>query len=60
MAKADRVIVFGLRAPLTVFLTVNDTVADYVRIDSKRLIGFAAICPTEDNAYLRWIVLSMN
>ena len=49
-AKADRVIVFGLRAPLTGFLTVNDTVAEYVRTDAKRLIGFAAICPTEDNA----------
>ena len=48
--KADRVIVFGLRAPLTGFLTVNDTVAEYVRTDTKRLIGFAAICPTEDNA----------
>ena len=49
-AKADRVIVFGLRAPLTGFLTVNDTVAEYVRTDPKKLIGFAAICPTEDSA----------
>ena len=33
--KADRVIVFGLRAPLTGFLTVNDTVAKYIRTDAK-------------------------
>ena len=28
---------------------MNDTAADYVRIAPQRLIGFAAICPTEDN-----------
>ena len=49
-SKVDRAIVFGLRAPLTGFLTVNDTVADYVRTNPKKFIGFAAICPTEDNA----------
>ena len=50
VAKVDRAIVFGLRAPLTGFFTVNDTVAEYIRTDPKKLIGFAAICPTEDNA----------
>ena len=50
VAKVDRAIVFGLRAPLTGFLTVNDTVAEYIHTDPKKLIGFAAICPTEDNA----------
>ncbi len=50
VAKVDRAIVFGLRAPLTGFLTVNDTVAEYIRTDPKKLIGFAAVCPTEDNA----------
>ena len=50
VAKVDRAIVFGLRAPLTGFLTINDTVAEYIRTDPKKLIGFAAICPTEDNA----------
>ena len=50
VSKVDRAIVFGLRAPLTGFLTVNDTVAEYIRTDPKKLIGFAAICPTEDNA----------
>src|SRR5947207_3232492 len=50
MAKADRVIVFGLRAPLTGFLTSNDTVAALVRRQPKKYIGFAAICPTEENA----------
>ena len=43
----DRAIVFGLRAPLTGFCTVNRTVADYVRTDPNKLIGFAAVCPTE-------------
>ena len=28
---------------------MNDTAADYVRIAPRRLIGFAAICPTADN-----------
>ena len=50
VAKVDRAIVFGLRAPLTGFLTVNDTVSEYIRTDPKKLIGFAAICPTEANA----------
>ena len=50
VAKVDRAIVFGLRAPLTGFFTVNDTVAEYIRTDPKKLIGFAAVCPTEDNA----------
>ena len=50
VAKVDRAIVFGLRAPLTGFFTINDTVAKYIRTDPKKLIGFAAICPTEDNA----------
>lgn len=46
-ASVDRAIVFGLRAPLTGFMTENDTVATYVKSDPKKLIGFAAICPTE-------------
>ncbi|MCZ6678378.1 MAG: amidohydrolase family protein [Candidatus Poribacteria bacterium] len=50
VAKVDRAIVFGLRAPLTGFFTVNDTVADYVRTNPKKIIGFAAICPTEEDA----------
>ena len=50
VAKVDRAIVFGLRAPLTGFFTINDTVAEYIRTDPKKLIGFAAICPTEDHA----------
>jgi|UPI00039E07A2 predicted TIM-barrel fold metal-dependent hydrolase len=50
VAKVDRAIVFGLRAPLTGFFTVNDTVAEYIRTDPKKLIGFAAVCPTENNA----------
>ncbi len=44
---ADCSIVFGLRAALSGFLTVNDTVAKYVRTDPEKLIGFAALDPTE-------------
>ena len=49
-AEVDRAIVFGLRAPTVGFLTRNDTVADYVRTDPQKLIGFAAINPAEDGA----------
>lgn len=49
-AKVDRAIVFGLRAPLTGFLSENDTVAAYVRTDPQKLIGFGAINPAEDGA----------
>lgn len=49
-AKVDRAIVFGLRAPLVGFLSENDTVADYVRSDPQKLIGFAAIDATEPRA----------
>ncbi len=44
---ADVVIVFGLRAKLSGFTTSNDTVAHFVQSDPKRLIGFAALDPTE-------------
>ena len=50
MATADRVIVFGLRAPLTGFLTNNDTVAALLQKQPQKYIAFAAICPTENNA----------
>lgn len=50
MRKVDRAVVFGLRAPLVGFLTKNDTVADYVKTDPEKLIGFAAVDPTEQGA----------
>ena len=46
-ACVDRAIVFGLRAPAVGFLSENDTVADYVKSDPAKLIGFAAVDPTE-------------
>ena len=48
--KVDRAIVFGLRAPLSGFMTVNDTVANYVDQHSDKLIGFGSVCPTEAGA----------
>jgi len=47
MTNVDKAIVFGLRAPKVGFLTRNDTIADYIRTDPDRLIGFAALDATE-------------
>lgn len=44
---ADVVVVFGLRAKLSGFEVRNDTVARFVQSDPSRLIGFAALDPTE-------------
>ncbi|MFA9477939.1 amidohydrolase family protein [Phycisphaerales bacterium AB-hyl4] len=49
-AGVDKAIVFGLRAPLVGFLSENDTVADYVKTDPAKYIGFAAINPAEAGA----------
>ena len=49
-SKVDRAIVFGLRAPLTGFISVNDTVASYVADHPDKLIGFGSVCPTEKGA----------
>jgi len=46
----DRAIVFGLRAPHTGFLCENETVAEYVKTDPGKLIGFGSVCPTEAGA----------
>ncbi len=48
-SSVDCSIVFGLRAPLSGFFSVNDTVAEYVQTNPKRLIGFAALDPTESS-----------
>lgn len=45
---ADVSIVFGLRANLSGFNISNRTVADYIHQHPHRLIGFAALDPTED------------
>ena len=50
VSQVDRAIVFGLRAPYTGFLCENETVAEYVRTDPGKLIGFGSVCPTEDGA----------
>ena len=49
-AGVDKAIVFGLRAAKVGFLSRNDPVAEYVATDPDRLIGFAALDPTEDDA----------
>ena len=48
--KVDRAIVFGLRAPLTGFMSENDTVAAYVKKHPEKMIGFGSICPTEEGS----------
>ena len=50
VSGVDRAIVFGLRARHTGFLCENETVAEYVRTDPEKLIGFGSVCPTEDGA----------
>ncbi len=50
VSDVDRAIVFGLRAPATGFLCKNETVAQYVKTDPDKLIGFGSVCPTEDGA----------
>lgn len=47
VSGVDRAIVFGLRAPYTGFLCKNDTVAEYVKTDPDKLIGFGSVCPNE-------------
>jgi hypothetical protein len=49
-AKADRVIVFGLRAAATGFAASNEVVADHVRRHSDRMEGWASVDPTEPDA----------
>ena len=50
VSDVDRAIVFGLRAPHTGFLCENETVAEYVKTDPEKLIGFGSVCPTEEGA----------
>ena len=45
---AERAVVFGLRASNTGFFISNDHVAEYVRSDPKRLIGFGSADPLAD------------
>jgi len=46
-AAADRVIVFGLRAPATGYNTPNEVVADYVGQHPDKLEGWASIDPND-------------
>jgi len=48
-SKADTVVVFGLRAPHTGVDVPNDYIADYVKTDPSRLIGFLSVDPYKDD-----------
>ncbi|MCY3802700.1 MAG: amidohydrolase family protein [Chloroflexi bacterium] len=49
-AAADKVIVFGINALHLDMHTPNDSIADYVRSDPDRLIGFMSIDPNQPDA----------
>jgi len=47
--KADKVIVFGMYAPFTKIVVPNDYIAEYVKRDLNRLIGFMSIDPNDSD-----------
>ncbi len=49
MRNVDKAIVFGIRAFHTGLTSPNEYIADYVRTDPGKLIGFAAVDPAHDN-----------
>jgi uncharacterized protein len=49
MRNVDRVIVFGMRAFHSGFVTPNEYVADYARRHPEKIIGFASVDPLHDN-----------
>jgi uncharacterized protein len=49
MQNVDRVIVFGMRAFHSGFVTPNEYVADYARQHPEKVIGFASVDPLRDN-----------
>ena len=57
-ADSDKVIVLAFDAPASGTVVPNEYVADYVASDPKRLIGFASVDPSRDDAVeiLRWAV----
>jgi len=51
MKNVDKVIVFGMRAFHSGFVTPNEYIAEYVRTEPNKLIGFAAIDPMRDDVH---------
>lgn len=49
MASVDRAIVFGMRAQYTGLVVPNDFVAEYVKRDPEKLIGFLSVDPNEED-----------
>jgi predicted TIM-barrel fold metal-dependent hydrolase len=47
---ADRVVVFGLNAKAVGVCVPNEVVADYVKQHPEKMVGWAAIDPTDDDA----------
>lgn len=48
-AAADRVVVFGIKAPAVGFDVPNEVIADYVRTDPDRLEGWASVDPNDED-----------
>jgi predicted TIM-barrel fold metal-dependent hydrolase len=48
-AAADRVVVFGIRAPAVGFTVPNEVIAEYVKTDPDRLEGWASIDPGDED-----------
>ncbi|HJN39995.1 MAG TPA: amidohydrolase family protein [Chloroflexota bacterium] len=46
-ATADRVVVFGMQAKATGFWVPNDVIANYVAEHPEKLVGWAAVDPTQ-------------
>jgi predicted TIM-barrel fold metal-dependent hydrolase len=51
MGAVDKVIVFGMRAFHCGIVTPNEYIADYVKTQPNKLIGFAGVDPTKDNVH---------
>jgi uncharacterized protein len=51
MEKVDKAIVFGMRAFHCGIISPNSYIADYVKTHPEKLIGFAAVDPTQDNVH---------
>ncbi len=49
MQKVDKAIVFGMRAFHCGIISPNEYIADYVKTQPDKLIGFAAVDPMQDN-----------
>lgn len=50
MAPVDRCVVFGIQAKATGFMVPNDYVAEYVKGNPQKLVGFASVDPTDESA----------